>query len=303
VGFSTDGGRLATAGADGGLKVWETRSGTGVIAFGHLGANPSEATLPPVHRVAFLADGRLVSASAAKTLKTWTFEGSWSAMRPLGPHVFRVLALDFSPDGMLLATGGGEPSRSGEVKVWEVGGKSLLVRAWDSLHSDTVFGVRFSPDGSKLATCGADKFMKVVERAGGREIRSFEGHTHHVLAVDWKADGKQLVTGGADNVLKVWDFESGEQLRTLQAAGKQVTAIRWVPGKSTVAGASGDKLVRFWNPDNGGIQRAFSGPDDYVFGVATSRDGKRVAAGGADSQLFLWNGDNAQVLRKMTPRK
>ena len=223
-------------------------------------------------------------------------------MKPLGPHVFRILALDFSPDGKLLATGGGEPSRSGEVKLWDVE-KGTLVRSLDSLHSDTVFGVRFSPDGTKLACSAADKFLKVINVADGKELKSFEGHTHHVLAVDWKSDGKQLVTGGADNVLKVWDFETGEQVRTLQAAGKQVTAVRWVPGKPDVAGASGDKFVRLWNADNGGVRLTFAGPTDYVFGVAVSKDGGRVAAGGADGVLFVWNGQDGQVLRKIEPPK
>ena len=218
-----------------------------------------------------------------------------------GPHVFRVLSIDFSPDGKLMATGGGEPSKSGEVKIWDLA-SGQLVRSLDSLHSDTVFGVRFSPDGSKLATASADKFLKVIKVEDGKDLKSFEGHTHHVLAVDWSANGKQIVTGGADNVLKVWDFETGEQLRTLQAAGKQVTAVRWVPGKPQVAGASGDSMVKFWNPNgNGNVVRTFRGPSDYAFGVATSKDGKVVAAGGADGVLFLWNGEDAKEIRKIAP--
>jgi WD40 repeat protein len=316
VAFSPKGDRLVTAAADGGLKVWDAADGRGVIAFGH---TPPAANAPmqPVLGVAFSGEGSLVSASADKTLKTWTYEGSWSEMKPLTPHVFRVLAIDFSPDGKLLAAGGGEPSRSGEVKIWDVE-KATLVRSLDSLHSDTVFGVRFSPDGTKLATGAADKFLKVSNVADGKELKSFEGHTHHVLAVDWKSDGEELVTGGADNVVKVWDFEAGEQLLTLPPAGKQITAVRWLPEKNEVAGASGDNLVRFWNVDtgagaatkgqrrrrgggNGGVLRTFSGPSDYVFGVAVSKDGSRVAAGGADSVLFLWNGQDGQVLRKIEP--
>ena len=162
--------------------------------------------------------------------------------------------------------------------------------------------LRFSPDGAKLATASADKFLKVIQVEDGKDLKSFEGHTHHVLAVDWSGDGKQLVTGGADNVLKVWDFETGEQLRTLQAAGKQVTAVRWVPGKPLVAGASGDSTVKFWNPNgNGNVVRTFNGAGDYVFGVATSKDGKVVAAGGADGVLFVWNGDDGKVIRKVEP--
>ena len=211
-----------------------------------------------------------------------------------------MLALDFSPDGKLLAAGGGEPSRSGELKIWEVG-KGLLVRSLDSLHSDTVFALRFSPDGTKLASAAADKFLKVTNVADGKELRSFEGHTHHVMAVDWKSDGKQLITGGADKVLKLWDFDSGEQVRTLSEAGKQITAARWIAGKPEVVAASGDAQVRIWNPDSGGIARGFGGPSDYVYSVAASADGSRIAAGGADGVLFIWNGQNGQVLRKIEP--
>lgn len=298
VAFSHDGNRLVTAGAEGGAKVWEASTGQGVIVFGH--AAPDNGEIQPIQSVLLTATGRIVTASADKTIKSWTTEGAWSLNRVFGPHVFRVLAIDFNPDGTLMATAGGEPSRSGELKLWELG-KGLHVRTMDSLHSDTIFAVRFSPDGSQLATAGADKFLKVTRVSDGKEIRAFEGHTHHVLAVDWKSDGKQIVTGGGDNVLKLWDVDTGEQVRTMQGAGKQVTAVRWVPGKAEIFGACGDKSVRMWSPDNNNPRRTYSGPGDYVFGVAVSNDGSRVAAGGADSVLFLWNGSSAKVLRKMEP--
>jgi len=298
VAFSRRGDRLATADALGGVKIWDAATGSGVIAFGHTA--PSGAATQPIQKVAFHAEGGLVSASADATLKTWSFTGTWTLHKTLGTHVFRILALDFSPDGTLLAAGGGEPSRTGELKIWQVG-KGLLARSLPSLHSDTVFSVRFSPDGTKLASASADKFLKVTSIADGKLLRSFEGHTHHVMAVDWKSDGKQLVTGGADNVLKVWDFDSGEQMRTLQAAGKQVTSVRWIAGKPEVIGASGDAQVRDWNPDSDGIARVFVGAGDYVQSVAASADGARIAAGGADGVLFVWNGQTGQVIRKLEP--
>ena len=298
VAFSRKGDRIATADARGGIKVWETATGLGVIAFGHTA--PGGPAIQPLNKVAFSGEGSLVSASADGTLKTWYFAGAWAVHKTLGSHVFRVLALDFSPDGGLLAAGGGEPSRSGEVKIWEVG-KGMLGRSLPALHSDTVFSLRFSPDGTKLATASADKFLKISNVADGKLVRSYEGHTHHVLAVDWRSDGKELVTGGGDNVLKVWDFASGEQLRTLSAAGKQVTSVRWIAGKPEVVGASGDTQVRIWNPDNGEIARGFGGAGDYVYGVAASLDGSRIAAGGADSVLFIWNGQNGQVIKRLEP--
>ena len=298
VAFSPQGDCLVTADAFGGLKVWETASGRGVIAFGH--AAPNGAAIQSIQKVAFSGQRGLVSASADATLKTWQFDGRWTAHKTLGTHAFRVLSLDFSPDGKLLVTGGGEPSRSGEVKLWEVG-KGLLARSLTSLHSDTVFAVRFSPDGTKLASASAEKLHTVTAGADGKLLRSYEGHTHHVMTVDWRSDGKQLVSGGADNVLKIWDYDSGEQIRTLQAVGKQVTSVRWITGKPEVVGASGDAQVRIWNPDNGGIARTFGGAGDYVYSVSASADGTRIAAGGADSVLFVWNGENGQVIRKFEP--
>src|SRR5262249_59485979 len=127
--------------------------------------------------------------------------------------------------------------------------------------------VASSPEGPTPAWGAADKFLKVTNLADGQLLRSFEGHTHHVMAVDWKADGKQLISGGADNVLKLWDFDSGEQVRTLQPAGKQITAVRWMPNQSEVVGAAGDALVRTWSTtsDAGQVLRTFRGPSDYVF--------------------------------------
>ena len=64
-----------------------------------------------------------------------------------------------------------------------------------------------------LATASADKFVKVWEFPAGKFLKSFEGHTHHVLDVGWAPDGNRLASAGADNVVKVWDFEKGEKLR------------------------------------------------------------------------------------------
>jgi WD40 repeat protein len=293
----TEDGNVVAAGRGNRVFLYDVASGKELASLG--------GHKDIIQSLRFSPDGKKLAAGSYEFATVWELPVDFATPigepKRFGPHAFRVLAIDFSPDGKLMATGGGEPSRSGELKIWDVASGNLL-RSLDNLHTDTVFGVRFSPDGAKLASASADKFLKVIRVEDGKDLKSFEGHTHHVLSVDWSGDGKQLVTGGADNVLKVWDFETGEQLRTLQAVGKQVTAVRWVPGRPLVAGASGDSKVKYWNPNgNGNVARTFNGPSDYVFGVATSKDGKVVAAGGADGALFVWNGDDGKVIRKVEP--
>jgi WD40 repeat protein len=213
-----------------------------------------------------------------------------------------VLALSFSPDGKLLATGGGEPSRSGELKIFNVA-DGKLDRAIADAHSDTIFGVSFSPDGKELASCAADRFVKVFDSAKGTLLRSFEGHTHHVLGVAWRADGKVIASCGADNVVKVWDFLTGDQKLTTQPLGKEVTSIQFIGDSPRTIVTSGDKTVRLFNTDNGGNERNYPGGEDFMYSLAITVDGKIAVAGGQDSVLKVWNVENAQVIRTFEPPK
>src|SRR5690606_20344932 len=109
----------------------------------------------------------------------------------------RVLTLDFSPDGRLLATGGGLPSRSGELKLWDAADGRLVQEIVDA-HADTIFAVRFAPDGARLASAGADRMVRVFDIASGELRQQLAGHTAHVLGLSWRAGGRELVSCGTD---------------------------------------------------------------------------------------------------------
>ncbi|HUE73348.1 MAG TPA: c-type cytochrome domain-containing protein [Pirellulaceae bacterium] len=290
IAFSPNGQLVATAGDDQLLHTYDSETGAAIDVFEGAGA--------ALNVVAFTADNNPIAAAANNTGLVWDYATEWKLERTIGNPdssellVDRVTALDFSPDGKLIASGGGEPSRSGEIKIWEVASGNL-VRALKDPHSDTVFGLDFSPDGVQLASCGADRFVKVHNVADGAFVRAFEGHTHHVLGVAWRADGRMMASSGADAAIKVWDTRTGDQLRTIQGFTKEITGIRFVAEGDIVLVSSGDKIVRFTNAANGGNVRDFPGSADYVYASAVSADGKTIISGGADSVLRIWN-ENAQ---------
>ena len=304
--FSPDNKLLAVGSATGRVGTYTADNGRSLESFAaHTG---------PVQAVAFLDDGRFLSLAADRHLLQWRAYPQWSLARRIGPPadapldvarsslIDRVLAIDFSPDGQLLATGGGQPSRTGELKIWKVADGSLVTELPEA-HSDTVFCVRFSPEGDRLASSAADKFVKVFEVASGKLLRVFEGHTHHVLGVSWRADDKTLASCGADAVVKVWNLETGEQIRTIGGFGKQATAIQFVAHTPMILTAAGDRVVRMHNTDNGKGVRTFSGSTDYIYALAVSEDGKLLAAGGQDSVLRIWNVDDAKLLISFPPPK
>lgn len=261
-----------------------------------------------VSSLAYTPSGGLLAGGADKSAILWDTEPAWPLVRTIGnaadPTKFidRVIALDFSADGRLLATGGGYPSRSGELKLWNPADGSL-VRTVTDAHSDTVCCVRFSPDGKLLASGATDRTMKVFNVATGSLMKTFEGHTHHVLGVAWRADGQQLATAGADAVIKVWDYASGEQRRTIEGFPKELTAIQFVGSSPKVLTTCGDHFVRLVNTENGSQERNYGGSTDFLYSLGVTPDGSLVAAGGQDGVLRIWNVENTQLVRSFEPAK
>jgi WD40 repeat protein len=204
------------------------------------------------------------------------------------------MAVRFSRDGQRLASGSGEPSRSGEIKVWQVADGRLLSDL-TNVHSDTVLSLDFSPDDKFLASGAADKFARVVELASGKVVKAFEGHTHHVLGVSWKRDGRSLATAGADNIVKVWDFTTGERKKNIEGFSKEVASVNFIGATDQAVTSSGDSQVRIVR-ENGENVRTFSGAADYMYSATATPDGKVVVAGGQDSVLRVWNGADGNVL-------
>jgi WD40 repeat protein len=297
VAFSPDGLTLATGGDDQRVHTWDSEAGAAIETF--------EGHAATITAVAFAADSNVVSVAANNTAVLWNTSPEWKLVRTIGSvdsteqFVDRVTALDFNPDGTLLATGGGEPSRSGELKLWNVADGSF-VREVSEAHSDVIYGLEFSPDGKQIASSASDRFAKIFDVATGAFVRSFEGHTHHVLGVSWRADGRVLATSGADNVIKIWDVRTGDQQRTITGFNKEVTAIHFVADGSNVIASSGDKTVQMKNADNGGNVRSYAGAADFMYSVGASANGKVIVSGGQDSVVRIWE-ENGQVLKNFDP--
>jgi len=301
VAFSPDGWRLAVAGEDGLVHIYGAETGAAVDVYEGHGA--------PVALVAYAPGGTLLATSTSGKSIVWNTAADWRLERTIGGPdkpgelVDRVLALDFSPDGKLLATGSGEPSRTGQLKLWNPA-DGTLVREIPDAHSDTIFCVEFSPEGDLIATCAADRFAKVFEVASGKFVRAFEGHTHHVLGVSWERTGRVLATGGADQQVKLWDPRTGDQKRSnIKDLGKEVTSLNYAGYGNQFLVSTGNGIVRLYNSDGNQVRNFGGVPGDFVYNTAASDDGKIIAAGGQDGVLRLWNADNGQTLRNIDPPK
>jgi WD40 repeat protein len=76
----------------------------------------------------------------------------------------------FSPDGKLLAAGGGQwdKKQTSSIKLYDVAVKKELANL-NARHDGAVFSVAFSPDGKTLASGSQDATIKLWDMPSPKE--------------------------------------------------------------------------------------------------------------------------------------
>lgn len=287
----------------------------------------------PVVALAFNPEGSELAAGGYHEVTVWN-PADGSLLRRIRGIAQRTQALDYSPDGTLLAAAGGAPGQSGEVAL--INPTNGTVGKVVGAFPDMALAARFSPDGTRLAVGAADNSIRVFEVSSGRELLAIQQHADWVMEVAWNGDGTQLASASRDRTARVYDARTGDletsytghqgpvfavafsqDGKRVCSAGRDHKIHLWDAKEGKAAGeiggfeddifklvvagdwifsCSADKRVRQHSFDKKELIRTFSGPRDWVYSVAWDGAGKRVAAGSYDGDVRVWNGaDGRQV--------
>ncbi len=241
---------------------------------------PRVAPKPQIFAMAQTADGKLTAYAAYKSV--------WLQDSVLTGHMSTVRAVAFSKDGTMLAAAGGLPGQKGEVKIWDVAGKS--VRLTINGHKDCIYAVAFSPDGKTLATASYDKMIYLWDTATGKQIRPLKDHIDAIYGLAFSPDGTRLFSASADRSVKVWDPATGERLFTLSESTDALQTVIVSADGKLVAAAGVDKSIRLWDltPKAGALKNSLIAHEDVILQLAFSPDGSLLASGSADRSVKLF---------------
>ncbi|MEY2598258.1 MAG: hypothetical protein RLZZ142_517, partial [Verrucomicrobiota bacterium] len=161
---------------------------------------PVYGKLPVVTSIDYSPDGKLLAVAAFHEIVLHNADGSGLVGRLIGISE-RIQSVRFSPDGKWLAAAGGDPSRLGEVQIWDVATKSLklsIPTTWD-----TTYGVSWSPDSKLVAFGCADNTVRTVEAETGKQVLQMGSHNDWVLDTAFSLKGDHVISVGRDMTAKL----------------------------------------------------------------------------------------------------
>ncbi|MBA3726860.1 MAG: hypothetical protein H0W86_10500 [Armatimonadetes bacterium] len=227
----------------------------------------------------------------------------------------RASTIDFSPDGLYLATGGlleQNPWTFGQIKFWTAADGALLNTITLNMQLGFTNEVQFSPDGQRVASvngtvdcgpkggCFAHRPGQFVWSFPQGAVLASSTPSGIPAGIDYSSDGGMLATAEfySSQAVKIYDSEFN-LLRSLPGHEDGSFAVRFSPDGTLLASGGEDEDVRIWRVSDGALIRTLTGDDlaDPVY-ISFSPDGSLIAAGyfGYEITVRVWRVSDGQLL-------
>lgn len=230
--FHPPSGQVATTGADGIVRFWNTASGK---------QTGETKAAKDVVALAFAADGHSVFAAyLGGSVLQWKIpEGT--QIGQVMKHSEKMDALAVAPSGREIATG----CRDDYLYLWKTPGENALPRK--VRHTNPVLAISYNHAGRFIATGSDDHTARIWSLDSGQQSGEPFYLDGRATAVHYTAGGNALLVGGVeDTVVNYYDTKTHDSLRLPLPHSTGVSQITANASGSLVVTVTTDGVARWW---------------------------------------------------------
>lgn len=156
-------------------------------------------------------DELLCTSHKSSLIKLWQMNDGRLLKMWKSAHQGPIPMLEFSPNGLLVASGGTDAS----VRIWDHQRKTC-VAALKGCRG-VLSAIKFNPQTKTkhVFAVGDDNIIRGWNYETREIVSTLDGHLSKVTALSFTEDGKFLVSSGRDKVLILWDLSDGKQVRVV----------------------------------------------------------------------------------------
>ncbi|RMH78415.1 MAG: WD40 repeat domain-containing protein [Cyanobacteria bacterium J007] len=207
-----------------------------------------------------------------------------------------VESVAFSPDGTILAVGGGR--NDPRIELWNLENNKRFQTLKG--HKNRVLELDFTPDGRTLVSSGDDAIVNLWNLETGKLKHTFLDHFSNVVSLAITPDSHTLVSGALDG-LKLWDLLDPQPLDSVWPF-QPIYSVAISPDGTLLAVGDREGAIALWPLQQDGEAIRFSEtiatPFRHEAGItslAFSPDGRRLVSAGLDRAIHVWNLQTGQL--------
>ena len=201
-------------------------------------------------------------------------------------NTYNTSSIAYSPDGNMIATGGGSYHKDkGVVYLWHArtGVHKVIHKGHGFVNT-----LAFSPDGRTITSGDTKGNVRSWDVITGDSKTTLTANTSAVISVVYSPNGNTIATGSLDKTIRLWDVKTGKSLITLTGHKRDISCIAYSPHGSTIASGSEDGSIQLWDTHTGNHKASFIGYGQ-VTSLLFSPDGQTLTSRDSSGTILLWD--------------